>query len=1188
MTLKRLLGKYDRNLRKAYRKQVRQDGDFVGAVAVTDFYESASSAIKAAKGFISSKGERNLLPLFLLCKDYFYKNEKVSRQGLVNFFSGENTDLFQCEALPVLLYAAASAVICENLDGGREDLIRACVSNLFYLREIPFSDMVFELNSAERILLEDPTEEYEKMSAETKKVYRRAVVRQAEAEGISEKEYAKKVLLKAKEKNRHIGFFMPVKENRIKKGWLYIAAEWLAAFVISLAAAFAAHGNILISLLLFLPVYSVIKPISDAVAAKLFLPSPVFSMDRALVTSCPVLITVTSLLPKKDEAEKLYSHLSDIYSSVFIPGVKLLFLADLKNSSSPERRGDKEDIDAVKDVIERLNKKYSGGFSLIVRERVFSSSEGEFTGFERKRGALCSLMRFLRDGNAEVFGTVFGDTTGFSEMKYIMALDSDTEMKFDSLRDLFSVASHPLNKGQFDSRKKRVTSGFGIFSPLVSSSVSSSRKTVFSGIFTEGGASSYIASVSERYSDMFGEGIFSGKGLIDIELFDTAVGDKFDRGRILSHDILEGAVIRTCFCPAVQLTDSFPSSPDSWFSRLHRWIRGDIQNLKYLFFPLGKEKLSPSLSVLGKYLLLDNLRRAVTPVICFILLVMSCFFNPVLSAICGILAVLGVISDSLFTVIKIIVRKGIFSFLTFRKSMGITVFYREILRAASGAGALPTLAGVSFDAVSRAVYRSVFSKKKLLLWCTASDREKQKKRSIFTGMILPVLTAGVLLLFGSVIHRLAAVMMLLFIPLTVFDGIKIQKKKPELSGEEKRIIESYISQMWSFFDENVTVYENFLPPDNIAEYPEKRTAAYTSPTNIGLYLVCVLAAADMKLISDGEMLGRINSTLDTIERLPKYKGHLFNWYDIVKAVPAPPRFVSSVDCGNYLVCLCALREGLLEYGSKTAEKTALRIEKILYESNLSVFYSKTRELFSIGIDSDTGEKHSSYYEHYMSESRMGSFLAVARRQVSSNHWQTLDRSLRRCGFYEAPLSWTGTMFEYFMPRLFLPAPLCTFHREGLELCLHLQKKRAKKEGIPYGISESGFYETDEMGNYSYKAHGIRALAVKKDADCESVMSPYSVFLGMPLAPNTALRNLSHFSALHITGRYGFYEAADFSEERTGGEAAAVRSFMSHHIGMSMIAAVNTLKDDIFVKRFMRDVYMNSAKSLLEEKISSDI
>lgn len=1176
MKLRKILGEYDRKLKRCYKSLKRQGENSSASLWFIDNFSSVHTGIKAAQGFISSKGENNLMPLFSLCKEFFSREEKVTGQRIISFFSSRRLSLFQCEALSYMLYAGCAAVICEGIEEKKESITVCAIKNLLSLGEIPFSDLYYDICAAERYLCDDFSGIYENMSEKTKSVYRFTVIKEAQKSAVSECEYIKKLLSMSESKNKHIGFFMPVRKNNRKKAVLFIASEWIAALLLSVFSAQLIMGSVLFSAVLLLLFYALIKPFSDRLSAKIFPPQTVLSMDKKTINECPVLVTVTCLIPSVKDSQKLYEHLSSIYKSLYIKGISVLLLCDLKSSDTPERQEDAKEIEAVKKVIERLNLKYSGGFSLIVRDRVFSPTENEFTGYERKRGAICSLVKLLNSGSRECSDTFYGDKSGFPFVKYIYALDSDSVPAFDSLRELLCVAEHPLNKAHYDIGKKRITRGYGIFSPLVSSSVASSVKSVFSSSYTVGTSAAYIENVSERNQDMFGQGVFSGKGLIDVEAFDLAAGDIFDKGRILSHDILEGDVLRTLFCPRAVLEENFPSSPESWFRRLHRWIRGDVQNLKYVLFPLGKEKLSPSMSRVGRWLLIDNFRRAVTPVICLEAVIASCFLPYRMSVFLLLLSLFSFVCADVFAVICVILRYGINSFYIKKYPSTLTPFYRAAAGSFFGISSLPTAALYSLDAITKAMWRSLISKKKLLSWCTFSDSEKMKKHSILFSVLFPFFSAFPLCFFGTAFHKIAAVMFLLFIPFSLADGIEIKRKDYGLSGAQRQFLKKQAFLMWQFFSENVTDEVNFLPPDNISGEDCERTAAYTSPTNIGLYLTSIMGARDMGFIEKDEMNDRIEKTLDTIDRLPKYKGHLFNWYNIRNTDKAAPSFVSFVDCGNYLTCLTALKEGLYEYGDEKSLKNAKRLEIILYNSDLSVFYDKVRELFSIGIDADTEEKHPSYYECYMSEARMGSFLAVARRQVPADHWKMLSRIKKVSIDGERIMSWTGTMFEYFMPRLFHDAPVASLYYEGLQGCLRLQKKRARRDTIPYGISESAYYEFDEMQGFMYKAHGVKELALNKNADTDSVISPYSAFLTLTLSPRSAIENLLRLEKAGASGKYGFYEAVDFSEKRRGGsDYHIVKSYMSHHVGMSFISVANVLNSNNFVRRFMSDEFTSS-------------
>lgn len=1181
--------RYDRKLKKYCKEQMRCSEISSAAVWVTDNYRACSSALKAAAGFLFREGEKDLMPLFFICKEYFRNEEAVSEDRLIAKFSGEKLNIFQCEALSVLLFAAAASVIVDCLgDEGCENIIISCVKNIIRLREIDFRKIEYEINAAEKYLADDPVGIYEKMNNATKKMYLRAVSKTAAKKGISEVSVAKQALADAKAVKQHIGFFLELPQDKRKLGKMYIVLEWLWAISIALLLGFGFIRELYAPLLLVFPVYAAIKPFSDRISSRLFSPYELSALAEDSISDGKTLITVSSLMPSALKAGGLYEHLSELYSTNTKKGVKLMLLLDMKNSKMPEEAGDSADINAVKRLIDRLNKNHGGGFSVAVRDRVFSPTENEYTGFERKRGAIITLCKFLRDKNPEHFSFLYGDTEGLSDMKYILALDSDTLMSFEVLERMLAVAEHPLNEPVFSGKERRIVSGYGIIAPRVETSIESSEKTVFSRIFTNGGSVSYSPQIHERYMDMFGCSIFSGKGLINIDAFNDAVSDKFDEQRILSHDILEGAVLRTAFSAESELTDSFPSSAESYFDRLHRWIRGDLQNLRYIFCPLGQKDAVPSMPRLGKYQLFDNVRRALNPVFSVILLIISCFAFYYDSKIYFFVGLLSIISDNLVSVMGSALRSGMRAFASLYFSSEITSANKDILKLAVNIGSLPQNAAICLDAVLRCAYRCFVSHKKLLSWVTAADAESKTRKNIITGALIPFAVALLFLVFGASYHKLISLLILPFIPLALSGGIVLKSAKEKPLGEnERRIILSFAAAQWRFFEENVTASENWLPPDNIQETPVPRRATRTSPTNIGFYLVSVLAAADMSFITGDELIKRIRNTLDSIDKLPKYKGLLYNWYDTVRMTPLYPSYVSSVDCGNYLVCLTALKEGLKEYLSvhPGIDELIKRIEKHLQENDLSLMYDKNRDLFRIGLDCESGELSGSFYDLYMSEARMTSYYECAKRHVPARHWRALDRTLKRAGSYVTAASWTGTMFEYFLPVLFLGNVRNSFQYEALKVCLFMQKKRAEQENIPYGISESCFYAVDSELNYRYKAHGIKKLALKRGADDDSVISPYSVFLTLPFDRKAAMKNLGKLSALHLEGRYGFYEAADFTRSRTEGEDyAIVRCYMSHHVGMSIVAMANTLFDGIFVKRFMSDKDMRSAKVLLSEKI----
>ncbi|NCB64007.1 MAG: hypothetical protein EOM52_10450, partial [Clostridia bacterium] len=360
-------------------------------------------------------------------------------------------------------------------------------------------------------------------------------------------------------------------------------------------------------------------------------------------------------------------------------------------------------------------------------------------------------------------------------------------------------------------------------------------------------------------------------------------------------------------------------------------------------------------------------------------------------------------------------------------------------------------------------------------------------------------------------------------------------------------------------------------------------ARRTSPTNIGMALLCCLAAADLDLCGKKKAAELVGHILDNLEKLPRWDfGHFYNWYDTSTAIPLEPRYVSTVDSGNLCGSLIALREGLAEWGEAAlAERAGALADAI----DFSVLYDRSRRLFTIGYDCSKETYTQGWYDLMASEARQTSFLAVARGEVEQRHWRRLSRMLVGQDHYSGMASWTGTMFEYFMPHLLLPAYENSLLYESLTFCVYAQKKRTAGHA-PWGISESCFFAFDAAMNYQYKAHGVQRLGLKRGLDRELVVSPYSSFLALATAPRSAVKNLRRLRELGLGGPYGLYESADFTESRLTGKRPfeSVRTYMAHHLGMSLLSIDNALNGQTMQKRFMRDASMSAYRELLQEKV----
>ncbi len=1130
------------------------------------------------------------------------------------------TDIFSLKAMlcAALLIGAASgkAENAEALDGVFSSLRTVSVFDF---------DLCLSHSEAEKHLLLDPSGDYSVMTKGTKNIYRNEVARRARLSGKSDCEIAAEALDKARaadremrisgkglsetdmallERRRHIGAHILSEPGKSGGGAYFVLLFSLTALLCAALTLATPWG-----LLALFPIWEAVKTVLDCAFSRIFASNPLPELDPELLyerdgKGVGVLTVITSLLCGEKSDAELFERLERLYLASRIPDDDRAFfgiLGDFTDSPTADSDSDRRTLAYAKRRIAELNEKYGRHFALFVRKRTFCESEGMFMGWERKRGAVIELVRFLRGGKSTTFSE-YPDFLPCREIKYVVTLDSDTNMGMGSLSRLVGKALHPLNRPVIDGETGLVTAGFGIMQPGASPTLSSARRTPFSRLMCgEGGIDVYSGARFDLYQTLFGKGIFCGKGIFDVDAFNEAVilPEAFPEGRILSHDILEGARLRCAAVSDIVLTDSFPKNPLSYLKRSHRWIRGDVQNLVFLrsgrFSEGGKECVLPKLS---RFELFDNARRSLTPVFSFAAAVVSGI--PLLSAHGG--ALLFAALSPYFVPFVLDIVSGILS-LDFKSaarryfSAGVCAgVWQSFLRMLYLTCMLPKTAFVTIGAVSVSLYRTAVSHRGLLEWQTAAQSDlgdgsllcyvtKNFAGALVGAVLFAVSGGGLMRLisFGWFLFPLIAY--LSSRPVKVMGGVK---KADAPHGDD--ILRGYAYDIWRFFAERVNENESFLPPDNVQFFPTERTAHRTSPTNIGLYLASLAAACDFGFIDAQTLFSKLSSTLDTLEALPKVHGQLYNWYDTEKAAVLEPRFISSVDCGNFAACLILSAEGAKDYINlcPELEGAVKRLEKLLDEADFSVFYDFGRNLFSVGLHEKDGEYtlDGSYYDLCMSEARTMSYIAAARAEVPPEHWASLSRVLISDGGYIGLASWSGTAFEYFMPCLFLPSPEGSLASEALAYAFRMQKRFHAKtpHGSVFGTSESGYFSFDADMNYAYRAFGVPSLALRCGGGDELVISPYSSFLFLPLGKSAAIQNLERLKKCGMYGEYGFYEALDFTPKRVGKTPCIVKSVMSHHLGMSFLALCNSVFEGRMRKRFMRDAAMASAAELTEEKI----
>lgn len=1093
------------------------------------------------------------------------------------------------------------AGLCGDVSALKEDKVPAeQMAPIFTaLRELSGAEWTALLEGAsrvERVLKQDPSGHYPHMDEDTRRRYRQQVCRLAKKYRLEEGQAARQAVELARKgegPRRHVGWYLyrePLgKAERPRSGVSY----GLTVTGLSLIAALAlwrAAGTPAAAVLLILPLSDIVKNALDFLLVRLVPPRsvPKMELEGGIPREGRTLCVVVSLLTGEDSGPKLAALLERyrLANRDAGPELRLGILADLPDSNTPMGEEGAAWMDSAGQAVEALNEKYGGGFYLFFRTPAFSRRDERYMGWERKRGALTELVRLLR-GRSTGLEVKAGEKGWLRQVKYVITLDSDTSLNVGTARELTGAMLHPLNRPVIDPNKKVVTAGHALFQPRVAVELEAANKSFFAKIFGGlGGVDPYGSTASDVYHDLFDQGTYTGKGVFSVDAFYTCLDGRFPDNTILSHDLLEGSYLRAGLLGEVELTDGCPWQVYGYFARLHRWIRGDWQLLPWLGGRVpdghgGKEK-NP-LPPLAKWKILDNLRRSLSPIFTLLTLVLGMCFSGKVFAWAGGVAVVAAASNLLLSGAELAIRRS-----GKRRRYHSTVIAGlagAILQTAIQLIFLPYQAYISLTAISSALWRMTVSHRNMLAWVTAAQTEKGKGGvPFYYKKAWASAAVGIfVVLFAQLRFGKAVGVVWLLAPVLAWAVSRPSRKGKPLPPADRAFLLHQATLIWRYFDKFLRPEDHYLPPDNWQEQPGPILARRTSPTNIGMALLSAMAAADLDILSRKRAVELISRILDTVEGLDKWRGHLYNWYDTATLAPLRPRYVSTVDSGNLRGCLIALREGLYQWGETAL---AQRAERLSDAMDCAPLFDRERRLFSIGYEVERDSLTGGFYDLMASEARQTSFIAVAKGEVPARHWRRLGRMLLGDNDYCGMASWTGTMFEYFMPNLLLPCEPNSFLYETLSFCVYAQKRRGDKTKRPWGISESGFYAFDPGMNYQYKAHGVQALGLKRGLDTELVVAPYASFLALLLAPRSALRNLRRLRDMGLEGRYGLYEAVDYTPARLTGEEdhEVVRSYMSHHLGMSLLAIDNALRDNVMQKRFMRDCDMSAYRELLQERV----
>jgi len=1315
-------------------------------------------------------------------------------------------------ALKLALLEEIAARALRLVESAASSELASPIRSLQVMRQTNWKDVLDPLILFDQVLSEDPAGAYSRMDASSRDLYRSKVVDIADRSDCTEMEVARAALDLSREALRHpdsdprvtqrrshvgcyligegsiflkqrVGYHPQVMERvrdfiKTHPDEIYIPGIFVLTFtVVSTAVLLLTDSRsslefiLLATLMLLLPSsQSAVQIINYLVTA--ILPAgilPKIDFSEGIADDCVTLVCVPTVLIDEKRVYKMVEDLEVRFLGNQDPNLHYALVSDLPDSPEQPKEDDPL-VDLCGNLIRQLNEKYSrqeaGSFLLLHRHRVYNPREQLWMGWERKRGKLMDLNNLI-GGRFDSFPVKIGDVSVLNSVRYVITLDTDTELPRGTARRMVGAMAHPLNQAIVDPDNAIVVAGYGILQPRVGVSVQSTALSRLASIYSgQTGIDIYTCAVSDVYQDLYGEGTFVGKGIYEVETLHKVLDHRFPHNALLSHDLVEGAYARAGLVTDVQLIEDYPSHYSAYNRRKHRWMRGDWQITGWLRprvpDEFGQWVRNP-LSVLSQWKILDNLRRSLVEPSLFLLLIFSWLVLPGRPGMWTLAAITILFLPAIFQFLVDLGRAAV------AKQPRIVVDALNTFFDASVTNLL-TLAFMahqallSIDAVVRTMVRRFITRQRLLQWETAAQAELAGFRRTILEIYLDltVLVAFGVFLLVYFVRRpaLPAALPVLLLwafskPLSIWlNRPPLAPRKP-VSDKDRWLLRLSAIRIWRYFAELSNEDDHWLIPDNVQGDP-LRIADRISPTNLGMLLNTRQVACEFGYLTVPEFVRLTRGTLDTVASLPRFRGHLANWYDTKTLLPFSPSLVSSVDSGNLVASLWTLQQGCLDlihqpllrselasgffdhlhslaaskavsrhqvskiesdvqkhdwlqrlidipdetlqsirsgattskrpaetqwFGDQAVQRikslrdlvqnytpwlspqfaaletdsaihldrrpeiaTLERIPKFIdsltsrlraarklpnsdepslqatallsllpearrravqlvedlksiatqagdlaTEMGFGFMLNQDRRLLSIGYDVEADRLHDACYDLLATESRIAVFTAIAKDDIPQQTWFLLGRPHALDHGRALLLSWTGTMFEYLMPALWMRIYPNTLWARAAAAAVRAQQEYVAGHRIPWGISESAGLKTDDQGNYEYFAFGVPTLAVQQQEEEAPVISPYSTFLALHIDPTGALSNLRKMFRKGWVGTYGFYESIDFrpSQRRSWFHRfEVVRSWMAHHQGMSLLSIANFLHEDVVQRWFHSHPRVQATELLLQERPAS--
>lgn len=1097
-----------------------------------------------------------------------------------------------------------------------------CITSIKDINRVDFSELFSYMNASEELLKLDPSGIYNNMDEESKSYYRSIIEKKSKKTKISEVYIAEKVIELCKRyenstgieniKKAHVGYYL-IKEgcaeldealeikkhnklNNRQKARMYIAMNILIPLYFCIVLYFYVRENIMnnwiaiaICVISYVPISEIYLRIENYFMGKFKKPIliPKMNFEKGIPESAATFVVIPTILKSKEKVIEMLKKLEVYYLANKSENLYFALLGDCSEEDSKTKDFDEEVMSCGIDYCNKLNEKYKtdkfSKFHFLYRERIWNSCEEAYIGWERKRGLLTTFNKYIKRRRENNFleNTIEKEKEKLPNIKYIITLDSDTNLNLNTASKLIGAMSHLLNIPIV--KNDKVVDGYGIMQPRIGMDLSLSQKSLFIELFSmKGGVDFYTNAISDIYQDYFEEGIFTGKGIYDVDLYNTILRSEFPDNTILSHDLLEGNFLRCGLITDVMLLDGYPSRYLPYIMRNHRWTRGDWQIIKWL--------KNDRLNEISKFKIYDNLRRSVLQITAFALIIISIFnFSSLFYLF--VLGIISCITPYLIDIINYIIFKesnitgAVYAYKKFSNELNSLKI--SIIRIILQILFLPFEMYKNLDSIIRSLYR-MKKCKKLLEWVTAEDGEKNSKNDLnthFKEMICNILFGIIFLFFPNIILKIIGVTWIIS-PVVAWYISLDKKEDRKVTEKNRKYVLDAARNTWSFFEDFINEKNNYLIPDNYQEDRNKKVVDRTSSTNIGLELLAVISAYDLDFINFKKAIEYLNKILGVIAGLSKWNGHLYNWYNTDTLVPLIPRYISTVDSGNFVGYLYIVKNFLQENKNKAdLENLIALVSELIENTDFSKLYSERTKLLSIGYNLEENKLSESYYDFLASEARQASLVSIAKGDVPVKHWNNLSRTLTSLNGYKGLVSWTGTAFEYLMPNINLKRYKGSLLDEACKFAVMSQMEYCRRRGVPWGISESAFNLRDLNNNYQYKAFGIPWLGLKRGLDEDTVVSPYSTFLSLEDEPEFAIRNLKLLESEGGTGKYGYYEAIDYTPSRVKNKGkAVVKTYMAHHQGLILLSINNFLNNNILKTRFNNNPEIEAVDILLQERM----